>query len=183
MTVVFMSKALSAAVPVRKIVVLPKDAAGLFIQPKTVGPEYELEEAHRRLGFAKSHFYADKTCGDPRSYDPKGDYNCGGCNKADGNKCVFVTPAGINREAGSCKHWEDLFAGDPELMANRQTKVHANYGVRKGGKLGMVFGCHECPFMSAAYAPDSQGRTGYCGMGSFRVDPMACCELNGAETV
>jgi hypothetical protein len=179
-----LAKALYDSMPVRKVVVLRRDkATGLFSQPTKAGPEYELEEAHRRLGFAKSHFYADKTCGDPRSFDPKGDYNCGGCNKADGDKCVFITPDSINRVAGSCKHWEDLFAGDPELLANNQTKVHANYGVRKGGGPGHVFGCHECPYASDAFTPDSQGRNMYCGKGSFRVDPMACCELNGAETV
>ncbi len=175
------------AVPVRLIVHLKRGADGLFVQPRTTGPKYELEETHRRQGFAEGYKYADQTTGNTRTYDPKGDYNCGRCNKADADRCLFVSegdiplkPLRIDRAAGSCGYWENLCAGDPELSNNQKPKTVSVYGVAANGK---GFGCHRCPFASRAYAPDSRGRDLYCGKGSFRVLGNACCELNGAQTV
>lgn len=157
------------AVPVRLVIVLQRGKDGLFVQPQTVGPEYELQEAHRRQGFAEGYKYADETTGNPRTFDPRGDYDCGHCNKADGERCLFVRPAPIDRVAGSCGYWEDLCAGDPELSNNEKPKPVAVYGVRKGGKPGKVFGCHECPWSSKAYAKDSRGR------GSSAVKAASAC--------
>ena len=174
-----MDKALGHA-PVRNIVVLPRGSDGLFKQPKTTGAKYELEEGHRRMGFAEVFHYADQTTGNPRTYDPDGNYNCGACNKADEDYCLLVKPDEIDRQAGSCQHWEDLCAGDPELKLNLQPKDIAVYGVAKNG---VGFGCHRCPFASKAFAVDSRGRSLFCGKGSFRVPPNACCALNGAPTI
>ncbi len=55
-----------------------------------------------------------------------------------------------------------------------------SYGEALNGK---GFGCHRCPFSSKAIAPDSAGRTLYCGKGDFRVYPNACCAINGAPVV
>jgi hypothetical protein len=173
-------KAKNSSVPVRKVVTLPRGANGLFTQPDTTGPKYELEENHRRMGFAEVFHYADQTAGNPRTFDPKGNYNCGACNKSDGDACLLVKPADIEPKAGSCQHWENLCAGDPELKNNVQPKAVAVYGVAKNG---VGFGCHRCPYASKAIAPDSRGRSLYCGKGSFRVAPNACCALNGAPTV
>lgn len=164
-------------VPVRKVVDLARGKDGLFTQPRKTGPQYELEEGHRRMGFAEIFHYADQTTGNTRTFDPKGNYNCGACNKADEEYCLLVKPDGIDRNAGSCQHWENLCAGDPELHNNIQPKAVAVYGVAVNG---IGFGCHRCPFASKAYAPDSRGRDLFCGKGCFRVDPNACCALNGA---
>ncbi len=175
------------AVPVRLVVHLNRGADGLFVQPKTAGPKYELEEAHRRQGFAEGFKYADETTGNTRTFDPKGDYNCGRCNKADEARCLFVSegdtplkPLRIDRAAGSCGYWENLCAGDPELSNNQKSRTVSVYGIATNGK---GFGCHRCPFASRAFEPDSRGRDLYCGKGSFRVPQNACCELNGAPTV
>ena len=177
--------------PVRLVIDLPRDEkTSLFIQPETVGPEYEFEEAHRRHAFAEGYKYADETTGNTRTFDPKGDYGCNGCNKANGTKCLFVCEdddplqaIDIDPVAGSCGYWEDTCAGDPELNNPQKSRTAAVYGVRKGGGPGHVFGCHECPFATDAYAPDSRGRKKFCGKGGFRVAWNACCELNGAETI
>lgn len=185
------SASLSGGPPVRKIVFLPRAKNGLFQQPKKTGPDYELEEGHRRLGFAEVFHYADQTTGNPRTYDPKGNYACMDCNKSyanpddddkdgDEDDCVLVDPDDIDPKAGSCQHWEDRCAGDPELQNNVQPKAVAVYGAAKNG---VGFGCHRCPFASIAFAVDSRGRSLFCGKGCFRVDPNACCALNGAETV
>jgi hypothetical protein len=175
------------SVPVRLVVNLKRGVDGLFIQSSTVGPKYELDESHRRMGFAEGYKYADQTTGNTRTYDPKGDYNCGRCNKSDADKCLFVCegdtplkPLRIDRAAGSCGYWENLCAGDPELSNNQKPRDAAVYGVAANGK---GFGCHRCPFASRAFAPDSRGRELYCGKGAFRVPPNACCELNGAPVL
>jgi hypothetical protein len=174
-------------VPVRKVVILKRGIDGLFVQPSTVGPEYEFEESHRRMSFAEGYKYADETTGNTRTFDPKGNNVCGACNKADGEYCLFVceddkplVSIEIDRKAGSCAYWEDTCAGDPELKNPLKPRSVAVYGVAKNGE---GFGCHRCPFASKAIAPDSRGRTLYCGKGSFRVAWNACCELNGAPTV
>lgn len=177
-------QAKNTSVPVRKIVKLPRGSDGLFTQPPDTGPKYELEEGHRRVGFAEVFHYADQTTGNPRTFDPKGNYNCGACNKAykdgDEEECLLVKPDDINFKAGSCQHWENLCAGDPELENNVQPKTVAVYGQARNG---VGFGCHRCPFASKAYMPDSRGRNLFCGKGCFRVPPNACCALNGAPTV
>ncbi len=166
--------------PIRNVVRLPKASDGLFKQSKKTGPDYELEEGHRRMGFAEVFHYADHTTGNPRTFDPEGNYNCGTCNKAEEDYCLLITPKGVDRQAGSCQHWEDLCAGDPELENNVQPRAVAVYGVAKNG---VGFGCHRCPFASKAFAVDSRGRSLFCGKGCFRVPPNACCALNGAPTI
>ncbi len=171
---------------VRKVIDLPV-SKGLFVEPSKVGPDREVVEGHNRMRFANKFSFADPYTGNTRTYDPVGRYNCGMCNMADGNLCLEVSeddkPLEIDREAGSCRDWENKCAGDPEI---RLTDVKAvddelvDYGVAKNG---VGFGCMRCPFASKANEPDSQGRELYCGKGDFRTFGTACCQLNGAELV
>jgi hypothetical protein len=169
----------------RKITDPLRGEDGLCIQPTTQGPERELEENHKRLDFANHANYADMYTGNTRTYDPEGNYNCGRCNKETKSKCTWVfgkkelDPLVVDEKAGSCRHWENKCAGDPEMMTNIEDVTGAAYGVAKNGA---GFGCHRCPFASKAHAPDSQGRSMYCGKGDFRVFPTACCKFNGAPT-
>jgi hypothetical protein len=167
---------------VRKIVTVPVGKDGLFVQPRETGADRELVEGHNRLNFANNFSFADPWTGNTRTYDPEGNYTCGMCNKAEGKECLLI-PIIISREAGSCRHWENLCAGDPELhlsvIDTEPTEVAA-YGVAKNGQ---GFGCHRCPYSSAAFEDDSQGRNLYCGKGDFRTVRNACCQLNGAPTV
>jgi hypothetical protein len=166
--------------PTRLIITPRRGSDGLFVQPKDVGPERELAERLHR-DFLASHFkYADETAGVARTFDPKGDYNCGRCNQADDQECLLVKIKKISRDAGSCGHWEDTCAGDPEMVTQYMDPDVAVYGVAVNGK---GFGCHRCPYASAAYAPDSRGRNLYCGKGDCRVPNNACCALNGAPVV
>jgi hypothetical protein len=167
-----------------RIIVQPPVKDGLFVQPKQGGPGRELNEGHNRTRFANKFNFADgRGTGNGRTYDPLGRYNCGRCNEADDYVCVEVSNLRIHHEAGSCKDWENQCAGDPEIrltLVDCTTPELVDYGVAKNG---IGFGCMRCPFASAAYEADSQGRDLYCGKGDFRTDGTACCELNGAELV
>jgi hypothetical protein len=166
--------------PAREIVRPQRGKDGLFVQPKDDGPERETVEQHNRDRFANHFHYADAFTGLTRTFDDKGDYNCGRCNMADGEKCLLVKALKIDRRAGSCGDWESLDAGDAEMPLGEKTVETAGYGVAKNGK---GFGCHRCPYASKAHTPDSQGRDLYCGKGDMRVFALACCGLNGAETL
>jgi hypothetical protein len=187
-------KIINSAPPVR-LVIEPPVKDGLFVQPQMGATnedraQRELVEGHNRLGFANNYNYADQWTGNTRTFDPKGNYVCGDCNKADDAACVAVSytlappkPLKINRACGSCRHWEDLCAGDPEIrltLTNCEAVDTAVYGVAANGQ---GFGCHRCPFASAAFQKDSRGRELYCGKGDFRTGGSACCQLNGAEVV
>jgi|SRR5579872_3586349 len=164
----------------RKIIDTPRDGDGLFIQPKETGPDREIVENHNRQNFAHLFSFADPYTGNTRTYDEEGRYNCGRCNKADKSDCLVI-PVKIDTEAGSCRHWENLCAGDPELrLTGVETAEMASYGVAKNG---VGFGCKRCPFSEKAVAPDSRGRPSYCRKGDFRTFPNACCQINGAEVV
>ncbi len=163
-----------------RLIKTPPHKGGLFLQPSDDGPKRELVENHHR-DFLASHFkYADPYTGIGRTYDERGDYNCGRCNQADGTKCLLVKIPAIDRDAGSCGQWENLCAGDPEMETRYMSPDVAVYGVAKNGK---GFGCHRCPFAEAARRPDSRGRSLYCGKGDCRVYPDACCALNGAPVL
>lgn len=156
----------------------PRGEDGLFIQPRQVGPSREAIEAHNRERFANHFNYADPFAGNTRTFDQQGNYNCGRCNMADDEFCLLLEePADIDLTAGSCRHWENTYAADAEMMLHRESRAVASYGVAANGQ---GFGCHRCPFASAAYESDSLGRNLYCGEGDFRIFPYACCELNGA---
>lgn len=177
--------------PTRKVIDLPKDSQGLFIQPDKLTPEFAIQIEHNRERMAKKWEYADEFTGDAKSYDEKGDYNCGSCNQATGMTCLLVyddskmkfTPLTINRQYGSCGKYEIVCSGDPELRAHRLPSTVANYGVRKGGSSGHVFGCHECPFAKPSKWLDSRKRTHWCGYGASTIMLNACCTLNGAPTI
>jgi len=164
----------------RKILSPKKANEELFAQPKDNSPERETTENHNRQRFASHFNYADPYCGNPKTYDHQGNYNCGRCNQAVDNKCLLLKIAKIDRKAGSCEDWEVIDAGDTEMTLYSKHPEVASYGVAKNGK---GFGCHRCPYASKAYSPDSLGRTLYCGKGDFRVFPNACCSSNGAILV
>jgi hypothetical protein len=162
---------------------------GLFIEPKPgiVNDERakrEMEERLNRLNFVAHFHYEDLFT--PRvagvTFDEKGNYNCGRCNKQDGEYSCLIIPIKVNLKAGSCKHYEIECASDREMDVSKigHTAEQAMYGVAANGK---GFGCHRCPFASKANEPDSVGRELYCGKGDFRVPWNACCELNGAKVV
>jgi hypothetical protein len=150
---------------------------GLFVQPSDVSAARELVEQHNRDRFGAHFKYADPFTGNTRTYDEAGNYNCGQCNMAEGSKCLLVKIAAIDLDAGSCGDWEVTCAGDPEMNLRLKAPEVAGYGVAKNGQ---GFGCHRCPYASAARRPDSRGRSLYCGKGDFRAFPNACCVLNGA---
>lgn len=186
---------------VRIVYRAPMGKDGLFVQPKTedtnkARAEREMVERLNRLNFVAHFHYEDPWT--PRvgavTWDEEGDYNCGRCNKLDGKDRCLIIPIRVHPEAGSCKHWEIQCASDREMDVSQigHTAEAAVYGVSaaaiaaiKAGKSakGLVFGCHNCPFASKAFAPDSVGRNMYCGKGDFRVPWNACCELNGAKVV
>lgn len=168
-------------VPTREITAPKKGAGGLFIEPDDYSAAREVIEQHNRDRFAGHYKFADPFTGLTRTFDEVGDYNCGRCNQADGNKCLLVSVARIDWRAGSCGDWENTCAGDPEMRGLRKkTPQVAGYGVAENG---IGFGCHRCPFASRAKHPDSRMRTLYCGLGDFRTFWNACCVLNGAPTV
>jgi hypothetical protein len=146
--------------------------------------EREMEERLNRLNFAANFHYEDPwTRVNPAvTFDERGDYNCGRCNKRDGRDNCLIIPIRIEPEAGSCKHWETRCAGDREIDVSKigHTAQAASYGVARNGQ---GFGCRRCPYSAQAHEPDSVGRDLYCGKGDFRVPRNACCELNGAKVV
>jgi len=168
------------AIPVRDILRPKRGKDGLFIEPRDYSAEREVEENHNRERFANHFKFADPYTGNTRTYDEKGDYNCGRCNQADGDQCLLVDIKYINRDAGSCGDWEDICAGDPEMLLHEKSVESAGYGVAENG---VGFGCHRCPYASRATTPDSKGRELYCGKGDFRTFGNACCGINGAPTV
>jgi hypothetical protein len=166
--------------PTREVTNPERGKDGLFIQPKDTSAAREVIEQHNRDRFAGHFKFADMFTGNTRTYDDRGDYNCGRCNQAVGVKCLLVKIPTIDRDAGSCGDWEITCAGDPEMVLREKSPEVAGYGVAENGK---GFGCHRCPYASAAVAPDSRGRELYCGKGDFRTFGTACCALNGAPVV
>jgi hypothetical protein len=155
----------------RKIVSPPVEEDGLF---EDVGKYDEVVEAHLRDTFSKMFQYADPWSGDSRVFDKAGNYLCGDCNKYEPNACLAVKGE-ISPDHGSCRHWENLDAGDPELrFATKISKNMADYGVTsKDG-----FGCKRCEYHTKAKQSDSHGRSLFCRQGAFRVFSNGCCALN-----
>jgi hypothetical protein len=176
---------------VRLIQTFPKDKDGMFIQPDVLTPKLAIEIEHNRQRMTKKWDYADEFCGDTKTLDVKGDYNCGTCNQAAGKVCLAVydddgeeyAPLKINLAYGSCGKYEIIDAGDPELRCNRLPSSVANYGVRKGGSPGHVFGCHECWKAKPTKWGIANDRIFWCGEGASTVQQNSCCTLNGAQTV
>ncbi len=166
--------------PVRIIRDPPKGSDGLTSQPRNFSAEREIVEQENRNRFAGHFKFADMYTGATRTYDETGRYNCGRCNQYTGkDKCLLVDIPKVSDEAGSCADWENVCASDPEMKLGLKSVDVASYGVAKNG---IGFGCIRCPFASAAFKPDSRGRSMYCGKGDFRTYPTACCALNGAQT-
>lgn len=168
-----------ATTPTRKIIRPQRGPDGLFIQPRDFGPEREQVENKLRMAAAEHWNYADPYTGNTRTYDEEGRYNCGRCNQVHGRQCILVNLPPIDPEAGSCRKWENICAGDPEAFYRYGDATEAAYAVAANG---VGFGCKRCPYGSKAFQPDSRGRNFYCGKLWFRVFGNACCELNGAKT-
>ncbi len=95
----------------------------------------------------------------------------------EGGGCTLVEGS-IDGEQGSCRHWENKCAGDPELeMATKISKDLADYGETPN----VGFSCKRCEYHSIAKATDSQGRPLFCNQGAFRVMGDACCALNDTK--
>jgi|SRR5579859_1080819 len=155
---------------------------GLFVQPRDFSAAREILEVENRTRFAGHFKFADMYTGQTRTYDELGRYNCGRCNQYQdpGDQCLLLKIKKVDHQAGSCGDWENICAGDPEMLLHLKSVESAGYGVAKNG---IGFGCLRCPYASAAYKPDSRGRDLYCGKGDFRTFSTACCGLNGAPTV
>lgn len=163
----------SRPTPARPVDALPRDAAGLFIEPDK--PDWGMLTHNRER--AIHHFnYADEFCGNRHSFDPEGNYNCGRCNMAEGNGCLLLDIRSVDMTAGSCEDWESIRADDPELQMHRKKPAVANYGVAKNGT---GFGCHRCPYAMKAKNTDNMGRSLWCGELGCHVQPNACCTNNG----
>lgn len=157
----------------RKIVTPPVGKDGLF---EDTGNYDEVKEAHLRDTFVKMFQYADPWAGDSRTFDETGNYVCQDCNKFDNSECLAVEGS-ISGDHGSCRHWEDTDAGDPELrFAEKISKDLADYGETPN----IGFSCKRCEYHIAAKASDSHGRDMFCKQGAFRVYRDGCCALNDA---
>lgn len=179
----------SPGYPMRLVLRPSLGTDGLFVQPKPAQGEQalaerEMAERVNRINFASHFHYEDPwtRIAPSSTYDVNGNYNCGTCNKRDGDDDCLIIPIDVSFKAGSCQHWEIQCAGDREidLSGIGYTAEQAAYGEAKNG---VGFGCHRCPYATQAYQPDSVGRSLYCGKGDFRVPPNACCALNGADIV
>lgn len=165
----------------RPIIHPTRGANGLIVEPEDSEPATLIEENHNRFRFSKKANYADPYVGDGETFDVAGRYNCGACNQADGASCLFWAIDDLDLEAGSCRSWEAICAGDPELLLRLPDDGAASYGVAANGE---GFGCARCPFSSKSKrGPDNLGRSLWCGEGGFRVFENACCEFNGAPLV
>ncbi len=173
-----------------RLVLAPRvNPRGLFTEPtvpeeNTPLAEREMVERINRINFTAHFHYEDPFSRITPSvtYDESGNYRCGDCNKQNGTNDCLLIPIDVDLQAGSCEHWEAKCASDREidLSKNGITAEDVGYGVAKNGQ---GFGCKRCPFASPSHAPDSLGRTLYCGKGDFRVFPNACCALNGAALI
>lgn len=161
---------------VREIMTFPIGPDGLF---KDTGEYDAVKEEHLRQGFFQLFQYTDTHCGNPRTYDPNGNYVCKDCNKFIDGECLLVY-GDISGDKGSCRHWENLDAGDPELdFAVKISKEFADYGETTYAG----FGCKRCQYRVEAAEKDSIGRDDFCRQGAFRVADNACCALNTNPTM
>lgn len=181
--------------PQRPVQSFPRDKDGMFIQPDKLTPKIAIVVEHNRMRASKKGQYADEFCGDTHTLDADGNYNCGKCNQAQDGKCLLVYddskqegPDGrypaliIDLEYGSCGLWEVIDAGDPEQRGAQIPSSVANYGVRKGGSPGHVFGCHECWKRRATKWQIASRRLFWCGDWGTTVQRNSCCTTNGAPT-
>jgi hypothetical protein len=152
---------------------LPRDKDGLFIEPDH--PDWAML-AHNRERAVHHFNYADEFCGDRHSWDTQGDYNCGRCNMAEGDRCLLLAISRIDRAAGSCEDWEEIRPDDAEFLLNRKKPAVASYGVAVNGS---GFGCQRCPYSRPAKNKDAQGRSRWCGELGCHIQPNACCTNNG----
>lgn len=158
----------------------------LVIQSPEDDPEVRRKEIHRREAMSAELNYADETAGISKTFDREGRYNCGRCNKAYEGKCLVVTQSDgktaikVDLEAGSCRYWERICAGDAEAWRLYASIDLAAYAIAANG---VGWGCARCRWARLAYEPDDMGRALYCTKGNARVDAMGCCAINGATVV
>ena len=85
-----------AVVLVRKIVSMPRDTEGNYIQPDENSPDLETRMDKNRMHAANKAQFADgRGCGDGHTYDDTGNNVCGTCNLylAGKNDCATATNA------------------------------------------------------------------------------------------
>lgn len=176
----------------RKVTKPTRGSDGLCVQPDYASmsdedrAQREVYENHQRLRAAHQLDYADEYTGNTRTYDEAGNNVCGGCNQEESGKCLVVvqkdgkTTIKVDLNAGSCRHWENQCAGDPEAWMLYSSIELSAYAIAANGE---GWGCHRCPYASKAKLNDSVGRSLFCGKIDARVMPMACCAINGAAIV
>lgn len=174
---------------VRPIIVPELDDDGLVVQPNEDSAEQQrLEAAARARAVVHGHYADTETpnC-NVRTYDPDGRYNCGACNmfvdeddlEDDESNCLLVDIEAVDPDAGSCGHWENVCAGDPEMRLNVVPLEVAAYAIAANG---IGFGCGRCEYASASVVgPDSRGRQLWCGVWACRVTPTGCCDESEPE--
>jgi len=171
---------------VRVVETWPRLPNGMVPQQSGDDADLRRKEIHRREALASEQNYADETAGVAKTYDPEGRYNCGRCNKAYEGKCLVVvqsdgkTPIRVDLEAGSCRLWERICAGDPEAWRSYVSIAGAGYAVAANG---VGWSCGRCWKGSKADQPDDMDRGLFCGIGNCRVDGRGCCNANGLEAV
>jgi hypothetical protein len=168
----------------REIQDWPRDEDDAYIQPEKNSPLLEVTMNHNRMRYANQFNFADLWgFGSPHNYDHDGNYVCGTCNQIEAGDCELIEDIDaddIDPKASSCRHYEIICAGDPEVRLKRTTKAAALFGTAKNGE---GFGCERCHWYRESKWKDSVGREGWCGNGYFTTDEKACCALNDAETI
>jgi len=120
----------------------------------------------QKVQLAKSAGYADSG----PTYDPSGNYLCGGCSfRLLPDKCAVVKGK-ISMTTGGCiiyHHGPSLYE---EPLPHQFPQDQVIYTERPNVK---GFGCKRCE-----YGKDEGRRTPHCTQWDFYVDPNACCFAN-----
>lgn len=170
----------------RKILVDPVSADGLFTVPTSIGPEDEVRYAKRRQDSVRVSQYADSKCGIPSTFDKDGGYLCGGradgtssaCNKLVGTECLIRIKPIDDMHRQSCGMWEVRNAGDPEGRYCPKGKM-GDTRIGFGSTKNMFgFSCQRCEYYAHMAVSDSEGRDDFCRLKGHPVEDNACCADN-----
>jgi HK97 family phage prohead protease len=183
--------------PERPILEWPLDQDGYFAAPTAqLTAEQEVHFGIVRQSAVAFADYADSTCGDPATLDPKEAYLCGGtapglvdskpCNKFVilGSECLIRKTVVIDLpHSSSCSKWDIKRAGDIEVKRcpqGRYDDATIRFGITTN-PLG--WSCRRCKFGELAMPfPDSQGRDHWCKWHGMPIEQKACCGDNEQDT-